>query len=132
MTATTEQARNVASVEALYEAERQRDIDAWSALWAEDGRHTFWFAAPTPPVVGRDLLVATTRRKFEVRPPYGIELVTEPLADPSKVLARLHLTGVGLEARAVDIWCLVHFGHSGLITEIEEILDLSNEAQMLQ
>jgi hypothetical protein len=119
-------ARNVAAVEALYEAERQRDITAWAALWSPLGRHTFWFSSPTPPVVGQADLVATTQRKFDVRPPYGIGVTVEPLADPSRVLARLHLTHTEPDSRTVDIWCLFHFDDEGLITEIEEILDTAD------
>jgi hypothetical protein len=119
-------ARNVANVEALYEADRRRDIDAFAALWAEDGRQTFWLASKPPPLVGRDALVAATRRKFEVRPPYGIAVKTEPLADPYRVLARLQLTDIGHIGGTVDLWCLFHFNTDGLITEIEEILDTAD------
>lgn len=119
--------RNVQKVMDLYEAERQRDIATWQSLWAEHGRHTFWLATPTPAVVGRDRLVATTQRKFDVRPPYGIDVITEPLADPARVLARLHLTLDSASGRTADIWCLFHFDDEGLITEIEEILDTTDQ-----
>jgi hypothetical protein len=116
-------ARNVQKVADFYEADRRRDIEAWGALWHREGRHTFWLADPTPPVVGRDELVSVSQRKFDVRPPYGIEVTADALADPTMVLARLRLTFETSPAPPVDLWCLFHFDTEGLITEIEEIVD---------
>ncbi|MDQ0474745.1 nuclear transport factor 2 family protein [Labrys wisconsinensis] len=121
--------RNVAAVEALYEAERRRTIEDWARLWHPHGRQSFHLSTDVPPVVGREALVRATRRKFEVRPPYGIGVVTEPFADPSRVLARLHLTfGEGI--RPTDLWCIFTFDHEGLITEIAEMVDTANSYRM--
>jgi hypothetical protein len=117
--------RNVAAVEALYDADRRRNIDDWARLWHPEGRHSFRLSIDVPPVVGREALVRTTRRKFEVRPPYGIGVVTMPFADPRRVLAQLHLTfGAGI--RPIDLWCIFTFDDDGLILEIEEMLDTAN------
>ena len=117
--------RNVAAVEALYEAERRRSIKDWERLWHPEGRQTFHLSIDVPSVVGREALVRATRRKFEVRPPYEIGLATEPFADPNRVLARLHLTfGEGI--RPVDIWCIFTFDDHGLVLEIEEMVDTAN------
>ena len=115
--------RNVRAVHALYDAERRRDIHAWEALWSASGEHVFWLAEPTPPVVGRDELVRVTAAKFADRPPYEIEVATDPLADESKVLARLRLSASALPGRGVHLWCLFHFDRDGLISSIEEIVD---------
>lgn len=117
--------RNVVAVEALYDAERRRNIEDWSRLWHPDGRQSFYLSTDVPPVVGLGALEATTRRKFAVRPPYGIEVATQPFADPSRVLARLHLTyGEGI--RPGDLWCIFTFDHEGFILEVEEMLDTAN------
>jgi hypothetical protein len=121
MNASEVRSRNVRTVNEFYEAERRRDIEAWSKLWSEGGRQSFWVAGPVPPVIGRQALVAVTVRKFEVRPPYGLEVRTEAFEDPAKVLARLHL--IVSDDVTVDLWCLFHFGDDGLITEVEEMLD---------
>jgi hypothetical protein len=123
--------RNVAAVEALYDADRRRHIDDWARLWHPDGRQSFYLSTDTPPVVGRAELVRVTRRKFEVRPPYGIGVVAEPFADPSRVLARLHLT-FGENIRPLDIWCIFTFDDAGLILEIEEMVDTANAHRMPQ
>lgn len=115
--------RNERSVQALFEAERQRDIGAWASLWAERGRHTFWLANPQEPIVGRELLIGTTAAKFRERPSYEIGLLTERLADPRQILARLRLTSSALGDAVVHIWCLFHFDDDGLIVENEEIVD---------
>ena len=121
--------RNVSAVEAFYDAERRRDVEDWGKLWRLDGRQTFFLARDVPPVVGRDELIRVTQRKFEVRPPYGIGLITEALADPSRVLARLHLT-FGETIRPVDLWCMFTFDDAGLILEIEEIVDTAHAHQL--
>jgi len=126
MNADAIRSRNAGRVVGLYEAEQQRDIEKWAALWAENGRHTFWLSTPTASIIGRDSLVAATQHKFDVRPPYRIDVTAEPLADPARVLARLHLTLDFAQERVVDIWCLFHFDDDGLITEIEEIVDTAN------
>jgi hypothetical protein len=69
--------------------------------------------------------VKLTQRKFEIRPPYGMELTVEPLADPNLVLARLRLILENSVVPSLDLWCMFHFDANGLITEVEEILDAS-------
>ena len=113
--------RNLATVEAMYESERTRDLNAWASLWHPDGRQTFPFA-PSRVVEGIKELTETTRRKFEVRPPYRINVETEPFEDPARVLARLRLETPESE-RITDIWCVFHFDEAGLILEVEEMLD---------
>jgi limonene-1,2-epoxide hydrolase len=120
--------RNIRAVEAFYDAERRRDIQAWAAFWREDGRHTFWLADGTAPIVGRDQLVATTQEKFDTRPPYHNDVTIEPLADPARVLARLHLHADEMPALSVHVWCLFHFDEAGLLAEIEEIVDTAQPA----
>ena len=121
--------RNVAAVEALYDAERRRNIEDWAQLWHPDGRQSFHLSTDVPAVAGREALVRATRRKFEVRPPYGIQVVTEPFADPSRVLARLRLTfGEGI--RPSHLWCIFAFDNEGRILEIEEMLDTARGYRM--
>ena len=121
--------RNVATVEALYDAERRRNLEDWARLWHTEGRQSFYLSKDVPPVLGREALVRATRRKFEVRPPYGIDVATEPFADASRVLARLHLTfGEGI--RPIDIWCIFTFDDTGLILEIEEMVDTAKAHRM--
>jgi hypothetical protein len=86
-----------------------------------DGRQSFVLAGSVPPVIGRQALIEATARKFEVRPPFGLEVRAEAFDDPTKVFARLHL--IISDDRQVDLWCVVHFGDDGLINEVEEILD---------
>lgn len=126
MTDEEVRARNVRIVESFYETERRRNIKAWSALWSPAGRLTFWFSQPTPPVIGKAALVAASEQKWALRSPYGIEVQTVPMADPSQVLARLHLTDIGEPGAILDLWCLFHFDDDGLIIEIEEIFDTAN------
>ena len=117
--------RNLRAVEALYESERTRDLSAWVPLWHPDGRQTFPFA-PDSTVVGIDRLAEVTRRKFEVRPPYEIHVVAEPLVNPDRVLARLQLVCPGYIPETAEIWCMFHFDDAGLITEVEEMLDTAS------
>ena len=117
-------ARNVATVEAMYESERVRDLATWASLWHPAGRQTFHFD-PTAPVERIEQLTETKRHKFESRPPYAIHVVTEPFEDPARVLARLRLeTPQG--QRLTDIWCVFHLDDAGLIVEVEEMLDTAS------
>jgi ketosteroid isomerase-like protein len=124
-------ATNERSVHDIYDAERRRDIEAWAALWHEEGRQTFPFS-PTTTVAGRDRVVAVTQRKFDVRPPYEIRVVTEPFADPHRILARLHLIVPGGPPSEVHIWCIFHFDDAGMITEVEEMLDTAAALEVSQ
>ena len=123
MTPDERRARNVATVEAFYESERRRDLAAWVQFWHPEGRQTFPFD-PDGAVRGIAELRRVTAAKFAERPPYEIRTVTEPFADPDRVLARLHLL---FDTRAihgeVHLWCIFHFDPDGLVLEIEEMLD---------
>ena len=115
--------RNARTVEAFYEAERTRDIAKWETFWHEDGRITLRFSGDPAPTVGRAALVELTRRKFEIRPPYRMDVGVEPLVDPSLVLARNRLHLKDSVVSTLDLWCMFHFDGDGLITEVEEIAD---------
>jgi hypothetical protein len=118
-------ARNTQTVTNFYDSERTRDLLKWESFWHEGGRQRLWLSSYPEPVVGRSTLVQLTRRKFEVRPPYGMELRVEPLADPKRVLARLRLILDNSVVPKLDLWCMFHFDADGLITELEEIFDAS-------
>jgi ketosteroid isomerase-like protein len=115
--------RNARTVQAFYESERTRDIVKWESFWHEDGRITLRFSGDPAPTVGRAALVELTRRKFEVRPPYDMEVNVEPLADPGLVLARNRLHLKNSVVSTLDLWCMFHFDRDGLVTEVEEIAD---------
>lgn len=118
--------RNLATVEAFYESERRRDLATWVRFWNPAGRQTFPFA-PDRTVSGIGTLERITARKFEVRPPYEIRTRLEPLADPDRVLARLHLVFDTDEVKGeTHIWCLFHFDPDGRVLEVEEMLDTSS------
>ena len=112
---------NAKTVERFYQSERDRDLAKWVAFWHPDGRQTFPTLGAEATVAGIAELEAVTREKFEVRPPYGIEAVVEPLADPRMVLARLALDYPGKPL--IHLWCLFHFDSDGLVLEVEEIFD---------
>jgi hypothetical protein len=124
-------ARNVATVEALYESERARDLSAWVPLWHPAGRQTFPFA-PGWTVTGIERLAEVTRRKFDIRPSYEIHVHTEPFDDPGRVLARVHLVCPGYEPPTADLWCIFHFDSDGLIVEVEEMLDTASGPEFPQ
>jgi hypothetical protein len=113
--------QNARTVERFYQSERDRDLPLWVTFWHPDGRQTFPTLGPEATVSGIAQLEAVTREKFEVRPPYGIVAVIDPLADPLKVLARLALDYP--EQPVIHLWCLFHFDTSGLVIEVEEIFD---------
>jgi ketosteroid isomerase-like protein len=115
--------RNARTVEAFYEAERARDLAKWETFWHENGRITLRFSGDPAPTVGRAALVELTRRKFEIRPPYRMDVSVEPLVDPSLVLARNRLHLKDSVVSTLDLWCMFHFDDDGLITEVEEIAD---------
>jgi hypothetical protein len=114
-------AANARTVERFYQSERDRDISVWVTFWHAHGRQTFPTLGESATVAGIAALEAVTREKFEVRPPYGITAVIDPLADPRMVLARLALDFAGQPL--VHLWCLFHFDDDGLIVEVEEIFD---------
>ena len=113
--------QNARTVERFYQSERDRDLPLWVTFWHADGRQTFPTLGPEATVSGIAQLEAVTKEKFEVRPPYGIVAVIDPLADPLMVLARLALDYP--EQPLIHLWCLFHFDTSGLVIEVEEIFD---------
>jgi hypothetical protein len=113
--------QNARTVERFYQSERDRDLPLWVTFWHPDGRQTFPTLGPEATVSGIAELEAVTKEKFEVRPPYGIVAVIDPLADPLMVLARLALDYP--EQPLIHLWCLFHFDTSGLVNEVEEIFD---------
>jgi len=112
---------NARTVARFYQSERDRDLSLWVTFWRRDGRQTFPTLGPDATVAGIASLASVTKEKFTVRPPYGIEAVVDPLADPRLVLARLALDFP--EQPLVHLWCLFHFDTDGLIVEVEEIFD---------
>ena len=112
---------NARTVDRLYQSERDRDLALWVTFWHPQGRQTFPTLGADATVEGITHLEAVTREKFDVRPPYGIEAVIDPLMDPSLVLARLALDFP--EQPRIQLWCLFHFDADGLIVEVEEIFD---------
>jgi hypothetical protein len=118
-----EQARtaNARTVERFYQSERDRDLSLWVTFWHPDGRQTFPTLGPEATVAGIANLEAVTKKKFEVRPPYGIDARVDSLADPRMVLARLALDFP--QQSLIHLWCLFHFDADGLVTEVEEIFD---------
>ncbi len=113
--------RNVQTVEAMYQAERDRDLSAWAPLWSPHGRQTFPTLGAQATVEGIDALLHVTQEKFTTRPPYGIRATVDPLHDPSRVFVRLDLDYPG--QAPICLWCLFHFDDDGLIAEVEEIFD---------
>lgn len=113
--------RNVRAVEAMYQAERDRDLGAWAALWSAEGRQTFPTLGSEATVSGLDTLRSVTAEKFATRPPYGIHVTVDPFDDPTLVLARLALDFPDIPP--IHLWCLFHFDDEGLIEEVEEIFD---------
>jgi hypothetical protein len=113
--------QNARTVERFYQSERDRDLPLWVTFWHPDGRQTFPTLGPEATVSGIAELEAVTKEKFDVRPPYGIVAVIDPLADPLMVLARLALDYP--EQPLIHLWCLFHFDESGLVIEVEEIFD---------
>ncbi|HEY3339782.1 MAG TPA: nuclear transport factor 2 family protein [Propionicimonas sp.] len=118
--------RNVNAVEAMYQAERDRDLGVWAALWSSSGRQTFPTMGADATVTGLAALRDVTREKFATRPPYGIDAAVDALVDPTLVLARLRLDYPGNPP--IYLWCLFHFDDQGLITEVEEIFDRGTPA----
>lgn len=114
-------AANARTVERFYQSERDRDLPLWVTFWHPDGRQTFPTLGPDATVAGIASLKAITKEKFEGRPPYGIDAVVDPLADPLKVLARLALDFP--QKPLIHLWCLFHFDSQGLVVEVEEIFD---------
>lgn len=112
---------NARTVERFYQSERDRDLPLWVTFWHPDGRQTFPTLGPEATVAGIENLEAVTKDKFELRPPYGIEALVDPLADPRMVLARLALDFP--EQPTIHLWCLFHFDADGLVVEVEEIFD---------
>jgi hypothetical protein len=113
--------QNALTVERFYQSERDRDLSLWVTFWHPEGRQTFPTLGPEATVSGIAQLEAITKEKFEVRPPYGIGAVIDPLADPLKVLARLALDYP--QQPLIHLWCLFHFDAAGLVIEVEEIFD---------
>jgi len=113
--------RNVATVERFYQAERERDLPTWVALWRSDGRQTFPTLGSEAIVAGIEQLEAVTKEKFDTRPIYGIDARIDSFSDPSKVFAALDLDFPGRPI--TTIWCIFHFDDAGLVAEVEEIFD---------
>jgi hypothetical protein len=118
--------RNVNAVQAMYQAERDRDLSAWEALWSTAGRQTFPTLGEDATVAGLPALREVTREKFATRPPYGIDATVDALMDETLVLARLRLDYPGNPP--TFLWCLFHFDEQGLIEEVEEIFDRGTPA----
>ncbi|GAA0993916.1 nuclear transport factor 2 family protein [Subtercola frigoramans] len=118
---TAIQARNLATVQRFYQAERDRDLPTWVSLWHEDGLQTFPTIGVEATVSGIADLEGVTREKFETRPPYGIRAEIEALADSDRVLALLDLDFAGRPP--ITIWCLFTFDEAGRVVEVQEMLD---------
>ncbi|WP_248145672.1 nuclear transport factor 2 family protein [Microbacterium aoyamense] len=105
----------------MYQAERDRDIDAWVALWDKRGCFTYPALGDEATVRGIDELKAATLEKFRVRPAYEIEHQLELLGDASRVLSRLTLTFPG--ERSFPVWCVFSMTEDNLILEVAELFD---------
>lgn len=112
---------HTATVDAFYESERRRDIDAWVRFWRPEGRQVFP-GVPEADVNGLDALRRATEEKFATRPPYEIRTRIEPFADSRRVLARLHLVSEDPGFQEAHLWCIFHFDDDGLVLEIEEMV----------
>lgn len=83
-------ARNLATVEAYFRLQSQKDLDAWFELWAENGVFVIPYAPAGLPgrIEGRKQLEPIYRKLFEG---YGElryhELEIQPLLDPDKFVA---------------------------------------------
>ena len=123
--------RNMAAIHAFFDADERRVMADWIRFWHPEGRQTFFLSFDNPPVVGRDELIRIFQRKFDIRPHYGIEVVTEPFLDPNKVFVRLLLThGEGI--RPTDIWNVFTFDDQGLILLWEELVDTAHSFKFPQ
>lgn len=129
--ATVAQAqRNADTVRRMYQAERERDIDAWTALWNPEGRQTFAFGGP-PPVQGIEALRASTAEKFATRGPVTIADAVWATLDPHVVFAIADVSIVFDPARGpfqAQLWCRFDFDDDGRILVHEEVLDTAMAA----
>ncbi|GAA1056892.1 hypothetical protein GCM10017608_10920 [Agromyces luteolus] len=118
--------RNKRTVEAFYQAEVNRDLETWTSFWHPDGVLSFWLNEMKEAIHGRDTLVQLEAAKFAqlAENRFEMEVTADPLADESKVLARLRIwPEADPRSAAFHYWLLFHFDDAGLVEELEEIAD---------
>ena len=129
--ATVAQAlRNADAIRKMYQAERDRDIDAWAALWSPEGKQTFAFGGPEP-VEGIEALRASTTDKFATRGPVTIADTVYATLDPHVVFAIANVSIVFDPANTpfvAQLWCRFEFDDQGRILVHEEVLDTAMAA----
>lgn len=126
--------RNANTFRRMYQLERDRDLEAWGELWHPDARSVFPGCYFLDPIEGVEALKAATAPKFATRGNVEIRDEILPLADPSKVLARV---GLSIEVAPGDppfeseIWVLLTFDDEGRIVEHAEMFDSANYRDIL-
>ncbi|WP_214411931.1 nuclear transport factor 2 family protein [Sphaerisporangium fuscum] len=122
-------ARNVEAVRTYFRVQQEKDLDAWTALWAEDGSQAMPFLPEGFPklVTGRDRLEAVYLSTFGDGPSSRtiLDLRIDALDDPDRVLARWRVHA-GLPGGGVfdsDFVGLFEFDGHGRIRLLTEYFD---------
>lgn len=119
-------ARNVATVRRLFELEVQKDLDAWCALWRNDGRQVFPTGDGSTDIIGLPALRASAEHKFATRADVSITTDVLAMADPDWVFASLNASMrlIGPEKTLTTlIWCRFRLDEDGKILEMQEMFD---------
>ena len=124
-------ATNERSVHDMYDAERRRDIEAWAALWHEEGRQTFPFS-PTTTVAGRTGWSRSPNVSSMSGHPTKSESLPSPLPTLTASWPAFTSSCRAAPPSEVHIWCIFHFDDAGMITEVEEMLDTAAAPGMPQ
>ena len=124
---TATPAELVKKIEHLYKCEREKDLDGWAALWAEDSLVTFPIDVNPGErdVRGKDSIVAWTGQKFIDREWTDIDARLEGMAEGGRVLAHLNVMLHFADGTAIggSVLCIFTFDDSGRISLMEEYVN---------
>jgi ketosteroid isomerase-like protein len=87
--------RNLDQVHAFFRSERELNLEAWSAIWAENAIRRTPFAPPGFPreLQGKPAIVQALRGPFEQALRLTVQEEVFPTTDPRLVIARARTTG---------------------------------------
>lgn len=116
----------LAKIAAMYQYERDKDIDAWADLWAEDASVRFpWDLDPSARTfVGKDAIVKWTADKFVDRASSEINANLEATAGAPKVIAHLNVLLHFADGHAIGgpLLIIFTFNGAGKVVLMEEFV----------
>ncbi|WP_409329109.1 nuclear transport factor 2 family protein [Trujillonella humicola] len=126
-TSTTAGHDLVTTIERLYDLEQRKQLEEWSALWADDAEVLFPLSTEKEKheIFGKEELVARTAQKFIDRERTELDVRVEAMADGRRVVSHLDATIRFATGKVLSIPLLIifTFNDAGLIRRMEEYVN---------